>query len=376
MLLRNRLKKDRANLLKSKNRKLIDTFLILIGIGIFHVTIADYDDEKLGEPQGFPGDSAFYESMEGSSIDNYANVYNYEYTTKVNTKSRRKNVHLKDLEFSFCENIDIPGMPDTKKEDFLNQYIFSTSQCPQGICFTEDFVFITSYSNEEDCLGGLLVFDREKGEYLITLGLDEDSHLGGIAYDGVNVWVCNSENKSIERISYEFIYLMAMQNKGKVINATNLVDVYPVKNVPSCITYYDGCLWIATHNIWMNSKMVSYDYNKEEDKLQTRASYNIPAQVQGIVFDETGEIYLSCSYGRRWSSYIKKYDSVSYMTEKVNHPAVVIEMPPGAEEIDIYEDMLYVLFESAGEKYYEGTDGNGKSLSPLDKILMIPIMQE
>jgi hypothetical protein len=31
-----------------------------------------------------------------------------------------------------------------------------------------------------------------------------------------------------------------------------------------------------------------------------------------------------------------------------------------------------VLFESAAEKYYNGTDGKGVSLSPIDKILMLP----
>ena len=42
-------------------------------------------------------------------------------------------------------------------------------------------------------------------------------------------------------------------------------------------------------------------------------------------------------------------------------------------EIDIDEDNLYVLFESAGEKYLEGTDGKGQSLSPIDKLLIIPL---
>ena len=31
------------------------------------------------------------------------------------------------------------------------------------------------------------------------------------------------------------------------------------------------------------------------------------------------------------------------------------------------------MFESAGEKYLEGTDGKGTSLSPIDKILEIPV---
>ena len=50
-------------------------------------------------------------------------------------------------------------------------------------------------------------------------------------------------------------------------------------------------------------------------------------------------------------------------------------MPPASEELDVSDNTLYILFESAGEKYYEGTDGKGKSLFPLDKILKIPIRE-
>ena len=50
-------------------------------------------------------------------------------------------------------------------------------------------------------------------------------------------------------------------------------------------------------------------------------------------------------------------------------------MPPGSEELDVSDDILYLIFETAGEKYLEGTDGKGKSLFPLDKILMIPVTE-
>ena len=48
-------------------------------------------------------------------------------------------------------------------------------------------------------------------------------------------------------------------------------------------------------------------------------------------------------------------------------------MPPGSEEIDVRNDTAYVIFETAGEKYLEGTDGKGFCVSPLDKILAINI---
>ena len=43
----------------------------------------------------------------------------------------------------------------------------------------------------------------------------------------------------------------------------------------------------------------------------------------------------------------------------------------GSEELDSVDKRLYVIFESAGEKYLEGTDGKGNSPAPIDKILRI-----
>lgn len=305
-------------------------------------------------------------------IDNHANVQNYTYHEKERGKNKKIRL-LKDLDYSFDDAIDIPGMPTTRENDFINQYIFSESQAPQGICLTAGFVLITSYSTEDDCMGELMVMDRETGEYLITLGMDENSHLGGIAFDGDNVWVCNSHENTIERISYDFIQQMAYQNKGEVVDAREVVDEYAVKNTPSCITCYGGRLWIATHTLVVNSKMYAYYFDHSSDSLVALSSYKIPSKVQGVAFDSSGGVILSSSYGRSKSSYLYHYTSITSLATSPNRPAIKVEMPPCSEEIDIYDDQVYVMFESAGEKYLEGTDGKGQSLSPLDKILVIPL---
>ncbi len=304
-------------------------------------------------------------------INNEMNVENYPY--HYDEKEDPNIVCLKDCEYYFCDDIEVPGMPKTKAKDFLNDYIFSKAQCPQGLCLTEDYVLITSYSTQEDCLGVLLVMDRITGEYLTTLAMDEESHLGGIAYDGKNVWVCNSNNNTLERISYEFIEHMVVENKGKVVDATHVVDVYPVSNKPSCITFYQGRLWVATYTKFTNSTMIAYSYDNKSDSLEELGKYKIPNKVQGVTFDKEGRIILSTSMGRNFSSYIKIYSSISYMSANVRNPDLVIEALPGSEEVDIYDEELYVIFETAGEKYLEGTDGNGRSEYPLDQILVIPL---
>ena len=307
-------------------------------------------------------------------INNIRNVENYDYKT-TGTQFEKNHALLKDLDYSFLKEIDIPGMPDTKEDDFLNQYIFSESQCPQGLCLTDEFVLITSYSAEDDCMGELMVFDRESGKYMVTLGLDENSHLGGIAFDGENVWVCNSYENCVERISYDFIELMAYQNTGEVVDARDVVDTFPVKNTPSCITWYGGRLWIATHTLMVKSRMYAYYLDKSKDKLVSLSDYQIPPKIQGVAFDDSGRVYLSSSYGRNNSSYLYCYDSVTALATHPKRPQIKVEMPPGSEELDVSDDILYLIFETAGEKYLEGTDGKGKSLFPLDKILMIPVTE-
>ena len=70
----------------------------------------------------------------------------------------------------------------------------------QGLCFTPDYVIMTAYTEDKNEPGALMVFDRETGDYLVTLGMKKDSHLGGVAFDGENLWVCHSNSNTLERI--------------------------------------------------------------------------------------------------------------------------------------------------------------------------------
>lgn len=314
------------------------------------------DRNTPGDNRLSSGDSVFEENMD--KIDNHANVLNYDY--------KQSKLSLYKQKFDFVNEIDVFTQPDDFKK-----HSHAVEEYPQGICITEEYIFISLYSGVRGHLGKIKVFDKESGVLLLTLGMDENSHLGGLTYDGEYIWVCNSSKMSVERISYVFIQQMIHENKGKMIDARNLVDIYRVKNVPSCVTYYDGQLWVATHSIWTNATMVAYDFDVQKNRLNSLVSFHIPSKVQGVTFSDIGEVYLSTSYGRKNSSYIKKYKSIYSMTDNVNHYIELIELPPCSEGIAYDNHKLYVLFESAGMKYREGTDGKGRSAAPLDKILRI-----
>lgn len=305
------------------------------------------------------------------AIDNHYNVEMYSYQS-ANVISRNHK-ELKDCNYGFLDDVAIPGMPSTRERDYLDNVISSEAQCMQGLCFTPEFILMTSYAEESDNLGSFMVFDRESGEYLVTLGMKEESHLGGIAYDGENVWICHSNSRTLERISYDYILKIAEDAPGYCIDASALFDEYRLKNVPSCITCYGDRIWVATHTKIFDSEMLSYSYDREEDQLIPMSSYNIPSKVQGVAFDRKGSVYLSTSYGRNNSSYLKVYSSLLALTKKPNEPAMKVEMPPCSEQLAIADDNIYVVFESASRKYFEGTDGNGTSASPIDKVLEVTV---
>lgn len=299
-------------------------------------------------------------------INSFRNVEHYSYISDRNENT----VRLKDCEYSFVENIAIPGMPSTREDDYMKNLVTTEEQCPQGICITEDFCLITAYcSNDRENLGSLYVFDKDNGEYLVTLGMKKNSHLGGLTFDGRNLWICHSDTRTLERLNYDYIKKIALSGPKMFVDATGMFKEYRVSNMPSAITYYDGLLWVATHNAYFKSTMIAYKYL--DGGLVEQARYQIPEKVQGITFDEDGYVYLSTSFGRRKSSYIRMYESIKALDDKPGTPAYNIELPPCSEAVIYRNGKLYVLFESASFKYFEGTDGRGTSISPIDKILVI-----
>ncbi len=303
-------------------------------------------------------------------ISGTMNIQLYSYGAGSLTRSPEKK--LSNMNYRILEDLDIPGMPGTRFEDYINNKLFSVDQCPQGLCVTEEHILVTSYStgNHEN-YGSLYVFDRRTGAYLVTLSMKKGSHLGGICYDGENLWICHSNYRTIERLDYALVKEIARHQPGRTVELTQKHEEYRVSNSPSCITFFTGKLWIATHTRFFKSIMKSYRYSG--GALEECEEFAIPDKVQGVAFDEDGHVYLSTSFGRDKSSYIKVYRSAYDLSKRPEKPAECVEMPPCSEELAIAGDELLVLFESGAQKYMEGTDGKGKALAPLDHMVAIQL---
>ena len=301
-------------------------------------------------------------------IDGDYNVQMYPYQNAAVSEGSEKK--LKNCDYRFLEQVRIPGMPGTREEDAKENRITETSQYPQGICITDEYLLVSAYSGEKGGgLGCIHVFDRKTGTYCATIGTKKNSHMGGLAFDGKRIWVCHSGSGTLGCIPYSYVRQVASRMPQSVVDCSASFEEYNVSNTPSCIAFYDGMIWVATHTKLFCSRMAAYQMT--ERGLKQVKSCRIPDKVQGIVFDEEGRVYVSTSFGRKKSSYLKVYESCSKMDEHPNRPMVKIEMPPCSEEIVLDDQKIYVLFESAAEKYLEGTDGKGKSLAPIDKILAV-----
>lgn len=301
-------------------------------------------------------------------ISGSRNIQLYSYGAGSLTRSPEKK--LANMNYRIMEDLNIPGMPDTRFEDYITNKLFSVDQCPQGLCVTEELILVTSYSTGSgENYGCLYVFNRETGEYLMTLSMKQGSHLGGICYDGKSLWICHSNYRTIERLDYALVRELAKHAPGRTVVLPQEHEEYRVLNSPSCITFFSGKLWIATHTRFFKSVMKSYRYS--EGALEECEEFAIPDKVQGVTFDKDGHVYLSTSFGREKSSYIKVYKSAYDLSKHPENPAECVEMPPCSEELAIAGDELLVLFESGAQKYMEGTDGKGKSLAPLDHMVAI-----
>lgn len=296
------------------------------------------------------------------TIDNLANVENYNYKGNYD---KEKAVPLKACDYSFWETVLLPGTGQLSGEiaDF----------CVQGLAFTPDYLLLTAYALNAQENGGLYVYDRKTGAFLGKIPMRRGSHLGGIAYGGKNVWVCHSGERVLSRISYKALCGAVRQ---RTFSVEGFEEDYPLDDEPSCLTEENGRLFAATFRDKVESRMTAYRYDENRDRLVAENVYQIPPKVQGVAFDAAGNVWFSTSYGRKNSSFLLKYKALAAVGEEGVQSEAVVELPPCSEELAAQNGKLYIVFESACRKYKEGTDGRGKSRSPLDKILLLEKFSE
>ncbi len=148
----------------------------------------------------------------------------------------------------------LTGLAPTVENDLTNQYIQCNNLCPQGFCYAGDYLLTTAYCADSVHNSCIFIYNKTTGAYLRTLVLSLKTHVGGITYDGQNIWVCHAASKQLQKISYADLQRYAQGTKGMI--GIETVTLKSIEGYPSAVTYNarDGFIWVAKNMTLPNYK--------------------------------------------------------------------------------------------------------------------------
>ena len=262
-------------------------------------------------------------------------------------------------EFSegLIESYAIPGIP---------------SMIPQGFTkFTYNnvnYFAISAYSSTSGVSSKLYILKADTGTLVKTFTLPTTSHVGGVHITTENLFVADSTNKRLGRISLATLM-------GTKTSLSSFEYTYALNHTASYVTKYDGVYWVGC---WVegatSTKLYGYDSLSTSGTNTPDYTVTVPANIQGITFlGSTTTFALSQSYGRHNKSTILTYTNTSLTSSSTTNitsksPTKTI-VPCMLEETVYYGGNLYLLFESATNKYYYDT--TDKATYPMDHLCTI-----
>lgn len=187
----------------------------------------------------------------------------------------------------------------------------------QGYTETEKYKVISAY--KEGAYSRLYYYDKETGEFVGYVILNNKAHVGGTAYDPDDkILFVTGEDGKVNCYDHEAIEqalaTTTKENNGRAkidLNSENYSGVEVECNIDikdelktkdaATIYYHDGKLYVGTYRT--KGDLVSYDINcnrKENGKIDLETgemhvvSHDCPSAVQGIsIFERDGKKYVA-----------------------------------------------------------------------------------
>lgn len=274
---------------------------------------------------------------------------------KNNKKIKKSAWYKKYADFAkrmtFDKNVIVPGIKST------NVYGFeSNNMILQAVCFAGKYMLISAYDIKGEESSVVYVIKRSTGKYITTLVLPDKYHVGGIAFDGNNIWI--SAGTAVSCFAYSAVEQAAASGEDAAF--VSYIGKYPVATQTSFISYYDDILWVGQHKETKSTKMYGYKINNKyaaQPTLTYKYSMGIPSRTQDVEFVNKKTMIISRSnqispsgsiyYISRLERY--KLDWSKKSQGKVSRKKCTgkLTMPPMMEGIAIRGKYLYVSFESA-----------------------------
>ena len=335
---------------------------------------------------GFRAVVSFFKNMETVEEINSLTSTKYRYEEEFqNTLNHYRHFgSLYEEEYSTA----VPGLEST---DILGNRC--DQMVPQGICIAGDYMLVTAYDNvrfyaEKTRQGGIRVNNSvlyvlsnqnpQDRKLLTTIVLPDINHVGGVAFDGKNVWIAKSTTRQCSMISYDVIRHAVHSGKASYELSEYEQNVY-CGAVASFLTYHDDKLWVGTYSNRISGMgtLRSYEILTEDTEdgevfqLQEQEKIVIPGYANGVAFMEMGEktyMAVATSKGRYFDSEIHFYDIVKdyHSGKNLYHYYDSCKFPPMAEELVCDGDNTYFLFESSATCY--STLTYQKCSYPVDRI--------
>lgn len=264
---------------------------------------------------------------------------------------------------NYSKSFAIPGMKNTNVAGFAN-----TSMVPQGMCLAGSYFLITAYDYKKVDYSVVYVVSRSSKSYITTIVLPSKAKVGGIAYDGTNVWI--SKGKAVASFPYSVI-TDAVNGGNSYTELASYRSVYNLDSTASFIGCNNDVLWIGTFK-QSTSAMKGYRVTNKETLPSLTPAYtmDVPAKTQGITFDSEGTMILSRSYRTKKakSGYISQlrtykpsFDAPKSSGKVLKNAALkVTTMPPMVEGLAVYNTYTYALFSSS---YYKSCK------YPVDRVI-------
>lgn len=262
----------------------------------------------------------------------------------------------------------------------------------QGLCYAEGSFYVTGYMGDKSA-SPIYIIDKASGMLTKTLYLANENgeaytgHCGGMSVRAPFVYVAggkgiyvfdldtlkNAEDfSSISAIGYFSTGQGDSDDVGVAFTTIKddqiiIGEFYRAENYPTA----DSHKFTTPAGDYNQALALIYDFSTDTDSQfginpMPKAAYSLPDLVQGMVH-KNGQLYLSTSYGAAFS-HILIYDeakmsqgTLNYLGNKIplfycDSAALAddLKIAPMSEEICFVDDHLYVMCESASNKYFFG----------------------
>ncbi|MCI9492790.1 MAG: hypothetical protein HFH42_06665 [Lachnospiraceae bacterium] len=370
--------------------------LILRYIALFCITAAAWVLLKAGG--GFHAALSFLKNMEIEEVYNSSkNIeagQGHSSSTSINFRYGKQFQdtlsHYRYFSSLYQEgrSTAVPGLESTEiLGESCNQMV------PQGICIAGDYMLVTAYDNGGSYGKGghkpnhsvIYVLSNQNArerKFLTTIVLPDVNHVGGIAFDGENIWIAKSTDRECSVISYEAVQEAVGSGKSSYQLEEYGQNVF-CGAVASFVTWYGNRLWVGTYSNRVSNmgSLRSYLVKKEGSGQQKKFTLEkqeeivIPGYANGVAFwEQDGKpcMAVATSKGRYFDSQIYLYQVYqdSYTGRNIYYCYNSCKFPPMAEELVCDGENMYFLFESSATCY--STQAYQKCSYPVDRVCAVP----